>query len=225
MRNKLLSLLLAAGALAAPVASHAHVELSALSALSALPVASVVGTASIAAGAVVAVPVALSTAGAVLVVKAVESTARGTVYVLERASDGARASIEVAGRGVAGSAFAAGTVVTVSVIGTGVPHLGRPNHGPYLAELRQVMANCAGIRRIGCAAIDLAYVAAGKLDGFWEHGLNPWDTAAGWLLVKEAGGFVTDIDGKDRIHESRSIVAGNEEIHRQLLEALHKGRA
>lgn len=111
------------------------------------------------------------------------------------------------------------------VIGTGVPHLGRPNHGPYLAELRQVMANCAGIRRIGCAAIDLAYVAAGKLDGFWEHGLNPWDTAAGWLLVKEAGGFVSDIEGKDRIHETRSIVAGNEEIQRQLLETLQKARA
>lgn len=91
--------------------------------LSALPVASVVVSgagASAAVGAVVALPVAFSTAGAVLVVKAVESTARGTVYVLERASDGARASVELAGKAVQGASIAAGTVVTVSVIGAGV---------------------------------------------------------------------------------------------------------
>jgi hypothetical protein len=91
--------------------------------LSALPVASVVVSgagASAAVGAVVALPVAFSTAGAVLVVKAVESTARGTVYVLERASDGARASVELAGKAVQGASMAAGTVVTVSVIGAGV---------------------------------------------------------------------------------------------------------
>jgi hypothetical protein len=91
--------------------------------LSALPVASVVVSgagASAAVGAVVALPVAFSTAGAVLVVKAVESTARGTVYVLERASDGARASVELSGKVVQGASVAAGTVVTVSVIGAGV---------------------------------------------------------------------------------------------------------
>lgn len=109
-----------------------------------------------------------------------------------------------------------------SVIGTGTPHLGRPNHGPYLQEFRQVMANCAGIRRIGCAALDLAYVAAGRFDGFWENNLNPWDTSAGWLLVKEAGGFVTDKSGKDAIHETKTIVAGNEYVHKQLLETLQK---
>lgn len=108
------------------------------------------------------------------------------------------------------------------VIGTGIPHLGRGNHPHYLAELRQVMANCAGIRRIGSAALDLCYVAAGKFDGFWEDGLNPWDTSAGWLMVKEAGGFVTDKTGKDKIHESRTIVAGNEAIHAQLLATLAK---
>ncbi|WP_181706660.1 inositol monophosphatase family protein [Chthonobacter rhizosphaerae] len=110
------------------------------------------------------------------------------------------------------------------VIGTGVPHLGRGDHGAYLGELRQVMANCAGIRRIGSAALDLAWVAAGRYDGFWEHGLNPWDVSAGWLMVKEAGGFVTDIDGKEKIHETRTIVAGNEHIHRQLLATLAKAR-
>lgn len=100
--------------------AKAQSEASALSAVSALPVASVVVGASAAAGAVLAVPVVLSTAGAVLVVKVVEVSARGTVYVLERASDGARASIEIVGKGLAGVSVAAGTLVTVSVIGAGV---------------------------------------------------------------------------------------------------------
>lgn len=118
MKRKILSLVLAAGLLSAG-AARAHDELSALSTLSALPVASVVGTASVAAGALVVMPVALSAAGAVLVVKTVEVTARGTVYVLERASDGARVSIEIAGRGVANASLAVGTALTVSVIGAG----------------------------------------------------------------------------------------------------------
>ncbi|MDR7093368.1 hypothetical protein [Hydrogenophaga laconesensis] len=98
----------------------ARAQSEASAALSLLPVASVVGTASAGAAALSVVPVALSTAGAVLIVKAVESTARGTVYVLERASDGARASVEVAGRAASGVVIGVGTVVTVSVIGTGV---------------------------------------------------------------------------------------------------------
>jgi hypothetical protein len=100
--------------------AKAQSEASALSALSALPVASVVGGASAVAGSVVAVPLALSTAGAVLIVSAVESTARGTVYVLERASDGASASIEVVGRGLGGVSVVAGTSVVVSMTGAGV---------------------------------------------------------------------------------------------------------
>lgn len=108
------------------------------------------------------------------------------------------------------------------VIGTGVPHLGRGNHPLYLNELRQVMANCAGIRRLGSAALDLCYVAAGKLDGFWEDDLSPWDTSAGWLMIKEAGGFVTDKAGKEDMHASRTLVAGNEAIHAQLLATLRK---
>jgi len=119
MRHTILSCALAASVLL-PAAARAHNDISTLSALSAVPVASVVGTASIAAGAIVVVPVALSTAGAVLVVKTVEVSARGTVYVLERASDGARVSIEVAGRGVEASAFAVGTSVTVTVLDSGV---------------------------------------------------------------------------------------------------------
>jgi myo-inositol-1(or 4)-monophosphatase len=110
------------------------------------------------------------------------------------------------------------------VIGTGVPHLGIGDHAAYAGELRQVMANSAGIRRMGAAALDLAYVAAGRFDGFWESGLKPWDTSAGWLMIKEAGGFVSDREGKERIHETRTIVAGNEQIHRQLLDTLNRAR-
>ncbi|MES2511734.1 MAG: hypothetical protein V4625_17560 [Pseudomonadota bacterium] len=99
--------------------AQAQAELSAVSALSALPAASVVVGASAAAGALVAVPVVLSTAGAVLVVKTVESTARGTLYLLERISDGARASIEMAGRGGAGASLVVGASVLVSVVAAG----------------------------------------------------------------------------------------------------------
>jgi len=116
--------LLAAGVVCAVMATPlARAQSEASAALSLLPVASVVGTASVAstaAGAVVAVPAALSVGGAVLSVKAVEASAVGMVYLLERASDGAQVSVEVVGRGVAGSAYAVGTVVTCSVIGTGV---------------------------------------------------------------------------------------------------------
>ena len=105
---------------AVPFDAQAQAEASALSAASSLPVASVVLAGSAVAGAVVAVPVVLSTAGAVLVVKTVESTARGTVYVLERASDGVRASIEVLGKGVAGASMLAGASVLVTVVSAGV---------------------------------------------------------------------------------------------------------
>ena len=84
------------------------------------------------------------------------------------------------------------TKLSDAVIGTGVPHLGRGHHGNYLVELRNVMAEVSGIRRIGSAALDLAYVAAGRMDGFWEEPLAPWDVAAGILLIREAGGFVSD---------------------------------
>lgn len=115
MQGQIAALVLAAGTLFAS-AAQAHGELSALSALSALPLASVVTTAS----AAVVLPVALSTAGAVLVVKSVEVSARGTLYVLERASDGALVSVEIAARGVEAVSLATGTAVTVSVLGAGV---------------------------------------------------------------------------------------------------------
>src|SRR6185437_6439770 len=82
-----------------------------------------------------------------------------------------------------------------AVIGTGLPFRERGDHPSYLKGLAAVMAATSGVRRAGAAALDLAYVAAGRFEGFWEFGLCPWDIAAGILLVREAGGYVTDIAG------------------------------
>ncbi|APH74262.1 inositol monophosphatase family protein [Aquibium oceanicum] len=108
------------------------------------------------------------------------------------------------------------------VIGNGIPHLGRGHHGNALIELRNVMGEVSGIRRMGSAALDLAYVAAGRMDGFWENGLSPWDMAAGILIIREAGGFVSDRDGGAAMLDTGGIVAGNEAIHRALLKQLKK---
>jgi myo-inositol-1(or 4)-monophosphatase len=108
------------------------------------------------------------------------------------------------------------------LVGTGIPHLGRGHHGNALLELRNVMPEVSGVRRMGAAALDLAFVAAGRLDGFWEHGLLPWDLAAGMLLIREAGGYVTDGDGGQNVFETGTIVAGNEAIQKALLKLLKK---
>ncbi|MGH6761308.1 MAG: inositol monophosphatase family protein [Phyllobacterium sp.] len=107
-----------------------------------------------------------------------------------------------------------------AVIGTGIPHIGRGHHPTYLAELRNIMNETAGVRRMGAAALDLAYVAAGRLDGFWEDGLSPWDVGAGILLVREAGGYVSDKKGGQDMYETKSVVAGNEQIQKALLKTL-----
>jgi myo-inositol-1(or 4)-monophosphatase len=117
---------------------------------------------------------------------------------------------------------AARNKLTDAVIGCGVPHLGRGHHGNFLIELRNVMAEVAGIRRMGSAALDLAYVAAGRMDGFWEANLSAWDIAAGLLMVREAGGFVSDMDGGQAMLDDGTVVAGNEAIHRTLLKTLKK---
>ncbi|MDR7221538.1 inositol monophosphatase family protein [Aminobacter aminovorans] len=114
------------------------------------------------------------------------------------------------------------TKLVDAVIGCGVPHLGRGHHGNFLLELRNVMGEVAGIRRLGSAALDLAYVAAGRMDGFWETALSPWDVAAGILLVREAGGFVSDDKGGQEMLDGGSIVAGNETIHRALIKTLKR---
>ena len=84
------------------------------------------------------------------------------------------------------------------------------------------MAEVSGVRRLGSAALDLAYVAAGRMDGYWETGLSAWDIAAGTLLVREAGGFTSDMDGAQAMLETGSVVAGNEAIHRALLRTVKK---
>lgn len=114
------------------------------------------------------------------------------------------------------------TKLTDCVIGTGVPHLGRGNHGTALVSLRNIMGESSGVRRFGSAALELGYVAAGRLDGFWEDGLEPWDVAAGALMVREAGGFVSDRTGGADFFEARTIVAGNEAIHRGLIDVLKR---
>ena len=108
------------------------------------------------------------------------------------------------------------------VIGCGVPHLGRSNHGKFLVELRHVMGEVAGMRRFGAAALDLAYVAAGRLDGFWEADLSPWDVAAGLVLIREAGGFASDMNGSSNIFDSRNVVAGNEYVQKALIEVVNR---
>ncbi len=107
-----------------------------------------------------------------------------------------------------------------AVVGCGVPHLGRGNHGKFLIELRHAMGEVAGVRRLGAAALDLAYVAAGRFDGFWERDLSAWDLAAGIVIVQEAGGFVTDLDGHMNMLLNGSVVCGNFDIHAALLAAL-----
>lgn len=115
---------------------------------------------------------------------------------------------------------AARTELATAVIGTGIPHSGRPAHDLFLKELGAVMAASAGVRRMGAAALDLAWTAAGRLDGFWERHLRAWDLAAGIVILREAGGYVTDADGKDGMLDQGSVVAGNEPIHRHLLKLL-----
>lgn len=109
------------------------------------------------------------------------------------------------------------TDLAASLLATGLPFLGHGDQARTLAEIRPLMSRVAGIRRCGAAALDLAWTAAGRFDGFWEHDLKPWDMAAGIVLVREAGGFVSDDRGGDRPLERGSVVAGNEAIQRALL--------
>jgi len=115
---------------------------------------------------------------------------------------------------------AARTLLAECVVATGVPHLGRGDHALFLKEAAALMPEVAGIRRCGAAALDLAWVAAGRFDGFWERDLSPWDMAAGMLLIAEAGGFVTDLAGGADVFGTGTIVAGNDTIHRELLAVL-----
>jgi myo-inositol-1(or 4)-monophosphatase len=103
-----------------------------------------------------------------------------------------------------------------ALIGTGIPFKGHGEHGTFAAEVERVSAEVAGVRRWGAATLDLAYVAAGRLDGFWERGLSPWDIAAGALLVREAGGYFSTLDGKPWTLGSDAVLAANSYLHQPL---------
>lgn len=112
------------------------------------------------------------------------------------------------------------------LVATGIPYRGHGDQAQFEAILGHVMPQVAGIRRFGAASLDLAWVAAGRFDGFWEQGLSEWDVAAGILLVREAGGFVTDFHGGDRMIDRREIVAGTDvtqaKLHRLVAEAIRR---
>jgi len=107
-----------------------------------------------------------------------------------------------------------------AVVATGIPFLGHGQHARFLKELHQISQRVAGVRRFGSAALDLAWVAAGRYEAFWERDLGAWDLAAGVLLVSEAGGTVTDVDGGDGMLTGGSICAANPSLHGMLLERL-----
>jgi myo-inositol-1(or 4)-monophosphatase len=104
-----------------------------------------------------------------------------------------------------------------AVVACGLPHYGRGDLVLGRHEIAAAQNHFAGLRRFGAATLDLAWVAAGRFDGFWERDLSPWDMAAGILLVREAGGFVSDLDGGEAILTKGNIAAGNDTMHRELL--------
>ncbi|VAV86498.1 Inositol-1-monophosphatase [hydrothermal vent metagenome] len=110
------------------------------------------------------------------------------------------------------------------LLATGIPFHGTPGHKEFIHSLSTIMGEVSGVRRFGSAALDLAYVAAGRYEGFWEKNLNKWDIAAGILLVREAGGSVTTFDGKDKAYETGEILATNNVIHGPLSRLLAKAR-
>jgi myo-inositol-1(or 4)-monophosphatase len=110
--------------------------------------------------------------------------------------------------------------LTESVLATGIPFMGRPGHATFLKELHQLASKVSGVRRFGSAALDLAYVAAGRFDGYWERGLQRWDMAAGVLFVAEAGGVVTDADGGADPLAAGTICVANSDLHPQILARL-----
>jgi myo-inositol-1(or 4)-monophosphatase len=107
-----------------------------------------------------------------------------------------------------------------ALLACGLPHHGRGDLALFRREFAAVQDKVAGLRRFGAATLDLAWVAAGRLDAYWERNISPWDMAAGLLLVREAGGYVTDLDGSDAMFAKGHILAGNETMHRQLLRLL-----
>lgn len=102
------------------------------------------------------------------------------------------------------------------IVATHIPRLGQTGHRQALAEQAAVMKTSAGVRCSGATALDLAYIAAGRLDATWQRGPQAWDFAAGMILIREAGGYITDISGGRKLFETQTVLAGNERIHRAL---------
>lgn len=112
-----------------------------------------------------------------------------------------------------------------AVVVTGIPHRGKQGHTRFLDEARTVMSEVAGVRRTGAASIDLAWVAAGRFDAYWEAGIQPWDMAAGIVIVREAGGIVSDLTGQDKMLEEGAILCANSAIHKSMLGLLQDVRS
>jgi myo-inositol-1(or 4)-monophosphatase len=106
------------------------------------------------------------------------------------------------------------------VIACGLPHIGRGDHELSRREMAELQPRVAGLRRFGAASLDMAFVAAGRLDGYWERNLKPWDVAAGIIMIREAGGTVSGIEGGDTALETGNVVCGNEIIQRELVKIL-----
>ncbi|HML07561.1 MAG TPA: inositol monophosphatase family protein [Xanthobacteraceae bacterium] len=115
---------------------------------------------------------------------------------------------------------AARTRLADAIVACGLPHYGRGDLARARSEIAAAQRHFAGLRRFGAASLDLAWVAAGRFDVYWERDLSPWDLAAGTLIVREAGGFVSDLDGEDAIFAKGEVAAGNETMHRELLRLL-----
>ncbi len=107
-----------------------------------------------------------------------------------------------------------------ALLGTGFPFKHQQHLDAYMHMFKAVITDSAGIRRAGAAALDLAYVACGRLDGYWEIGLHPWDMAAGLLLVQEAGGVITDFAFNDKYLESGNVIAANPKMHQEMYKLL-----
>jgi len=106
------------------------------------------------------------------------------------------------------------------VIACGLPHIGRGDHQLANREMAAIQNKVAGLRRFGAASLDLAFVAAGRLDGYWERSLQQWDIAAGQIILREAGGIVTGSDGHDNALTTGHVLCGNEYVHAELLKIL-----
>ena len=107
-----------------------------------------------------------------------------------------------------------------ALVVSGFPYDVRERMEEYLPAWREFLKHTQGVRRLGAAAIDMCCVASGRMDGFWENGLNPWDTAAGWVIIEEAGGRVTKLDGSPFDNYSASLLCTNGAIHDQMLAVL-----